>query len=157
MGLLAKTNPTATRQSVIQQAIIWGAISAVVCAGYFLWTQSAPLFWPIILLVVAILGAGLGALMEWQLDDGVEIYWIVLEAEDVFSVKIPQWEDIETVGDLYQAVVVSLRAQLPNESDAQTLSDDEVWNRLKAMLVHQLKIKPEQVVESARFYGDLGL
>jgi hypothetical protein len=88
--------------------------------------------------------------MEWQLDDGVEIYYVVRKVEDEFAVKIQTWDYIQTVDDLYRATLLSLRA------DKLTAVDEgDVWRRLRALLVRQLKLKPEIVVPSARFYIDL--
>jgi hypothetical protein len=68
MGLLDKTNPRATRQSVVRDAII----GAVVVPA-FLFAIGKPAIrphWPVLLPVFAILGAGVAALYEWQVDDG---------------------------------------------------------------------------------------
>jgi hypothetical protein len=71
MGLLDKTNPMATRESVIRWAIGGGIMSP---AMIFLHLRRTPIphrYWLPILIATAVLGAGLGALVEWQLDDGV--------------------------------------------------------------------------------------
>jgi hypothetical protein len=70
MGLLARTNPHATRASVIGQALAWGAIGAVLCLTALYWKPSLRPFWPLLVPVSMVLGAALGGLMEWQLDDG---------------------------------------------------------------------------------------
>jgi len=70
---LAKTNPNATRTSVIGWAI-GGAIAGP--ALVFLRLRSTPLVsrnWLPILLAAAIMGAVIGAVVEWQLDDGDEV------------------------------------------------------------------------------------
>jgi hypothetical protein len=70
MGLLDKTNPTATGRSVIRCAI-GGAIGASIVI--FLQLRLTPLphrYWLPVLIVAAVLGAGIGALIEWQLDGG---------------------------------------------------------------------------------------
>jgi hypothetical protein len=150
VGLLAKTNPTSTKESVIQQAWIWGAVSVAACLAYFLWMQPDLPGWPILLPFAALAGAALGALMEWQLDDGLEIYYVVKEIEDEFAVKIPEWDQIETVDDLYRATITQLR-----EANGNDVDEDDVWCRLKALLIQQLKFKPEKVVPEARFYINL--
>jgi hypothetical protein len=150
MGLLAKTNPTATRESVIREAMIFGAISMAVCLGYFLWRPPQNWAWALLAPLVGLLGGALGALMEWQLDDGVEIYYVVRKVEDEFAVKIQMWDYIQTVDDLYRATLLSLRAYKLTAVD-----EGDVWRRLRALLVRQLKLKPEIVVPSARFYIDL--
>lgn len=68
MGLLDKTNPSATRRSVIRHAII-GAI--LTPAFFFLFGKPAVrAHWPALLPVFAILGAAVAAICEWQMDDG---------------------------------------------------------------------------------------
>ena len=70
MGLLDKTNPAATRKSVIRWAI-FGAIGATIMV--FLQLRSLPRRYLLpILIAAAVAGAGIGALIEWQLDDDEE-------------------------------------------------------------------------------------
>ena len=68
MGLLDKTNPHATRKSVIQWAI-FGAVAGPLFLLFIIWNKVPVRFWWIILAAATIFGAGIGALMEWQLDD----------------------------------------------------------------------------------------
>lgn len=68
MGLLAKTNPRATRGSVLRHALTWG-----VATPLFFLALGKPFIrelWWIFVPVFAILGAGVGALAEWQIDEG---------------------------------------------------------------------------------------
>src|SRR3954471_17658361 len=139
MGLLEKTNPTATRESVIRHAFIWGAICVVVCFAYFVRRQPHYSGWPFLLPIAGLFGAAIGALMEWQLDDGLEIYYVVREVEGEFAIKISGWDRIETVDDLYRAALVSLR-----EKDAIVVDEEDIWSRLKALLVQQLAFEPEK-------------
>ena len=70
MRLLDKTNPRATRQSVIRHAII-----GAVVASAFIFAFGKPAIrahWPSLLPVFAVLGAGIFALSEWQVDDGLD-------------------------------------------------------------------------------------
>jgi hypothetical protein len=72
MALLERTNPAATGASVILWAIL-GAIFAAVLV--FLRLRLAPLldrYLVFALIAAAAAGAGIGALVEWQLDDGDE-------------------------------------------------------------------------------------
>ena len=74
MGLLDKTNPNATRKSLIRWAI-FGAIGApiyIVLRHWGHWGGTPLRYCCIILFATPILGAGIGALMEWQLDDGLD-------------------------------------------------------------------------------------
>ena len=67
MGLLDKTNPNATRRSVIRHAAL-GAIG--VPAFFFaLGKPAVRTHWRALLPVFAVLGAGVYALVEWQLHD----------------------------------------------------------------------------------------
>jgi len=67
-----KTNPRATWQSALREAAVWAIIGLV--GGLALCTFTAPLatHWPVVVPVAVVFGAGVGALMEWQLDDGTE-------------------------------------------------------------------------------------
>jgi hypothetical protein len=158
MGLLDKTNPCATRESVIRHALIFGSL---VAAGYpiaCIWSEVLRDNW-FLFPVAVVFGALMGALMEWQIDDGLEIYWVVKEAEEEFNVTIADAivDKIESVGDLFNAVLTELRANQPKLFEDDPEYSDEIWEKLKALLVHQLGLKPEQVVKAARFYQDLGL
>src|SRR3954471_12856143 len=103
MSLLAKTNPTATRESVIWNAKLWGTIVVVAYGAICILNPGWRELWWLKLPGAATFGAAMGALMEWQLDDGVEIYWVVLEVEEEFGIKIPNadWVEIETIDDLF--------------------------------------------------------
>jgi hypothetical protein len=150
VGLLDKTNPAATRESLIQNAWIFGGGTLAVGLAMCLWKQPANPGWPLVLALVSLAGAALGALLEWQMDDGIEMYHVVQEVNDEFGVTIPEWDKIDTVDDLYQATLIELRAKVGTAVD-----DEAAWRRLKALLVGQLASKPEQVVPHARFYVDL--
>jgi hypothetical protein len=68
MGLLDKTNPRATRRSVIRQALL----GAVVVPAFF-FAFGKPVIrarWVALLPVLAVLGAGVYGLAEWQVSDG---------------------------------------------------------------------------------------
>ena len=68
-GFLAKCNPTATPGSVVRQAVIWG-IAAPLFQGCVLWFLKAPaIHFQLRIPVFAVLGALVGAVMEWQWDD----------------------------------------------------------------------------------------
>jgi hypothetical protein len=69
MGLLDKTNPNATRQSVIRHALIFGAMMAVAFPIACIWLPWFREFWPVLLPMFVLAFAGIGALMEWQLND----------------------------------------------------------------------------------------
>jgi len=89
---------------------------------------------------------------------GLDIYELVLEVEEEFGVKIPNadMQRIESVGDLFDVTVKNLREQQPERFASSPRCEDEVWERLKALLVDQLALNPEQVVKPARFFDELG-
>ncbi len=154
MGLLTKTNPAATRASVIRHAMIWAVITTTAYLGYCLWSQSAIESWLPLTPLIALFGAAIGGLMEWQLDDGMELYQVVLKVEDEFGVKIPNWEAIETVGDLYRSILIALR--LSSAEDRLTRVDEQqIWIRLQGLLARELHLPSQSIVPSARFYLDL--
>lgn len=68
--LLNKTNPTATRRSIIIHAIL-GAVGGP--AFLFLlgkpWVRA---HWPVLLPVFSVLGAGIAGIAAWQVDDSAE-------------------------------------------------------------------------------------
>jgi hypothetical protein len=152
VGLLDKTNPAATRESLIRNAWIFGGGTFAVGLAMCLWKQPANSGWPFVLALVSLAGAALGALLEWQMDDGisVELFYVVQEVNDEFGITIPEWDKIETVDDLHRATLMQLR-----EREGAIVDEDDVWRRLKTLLVKQLAFKPEQVVPEAQFYIDL--
>ena len=71
-GLLAKCNPNATPGSVARQAIVCG-IAAPLFQGFVLWLINAPaIHFQLRIPAFAVLGALVGAVMEWQVDDNEE-------------------------------------------------------------------------------------
>jgi hypothetical protein len=70
MGLLDRGNPNATGRSVAIHAGIWLIIAIVVCLFASIWSPLLREGWWLFLPAAAVFGAGIGALMEWQLDDG---------------------------------------------------------------------------------------
>ncbi|MEI7924272.1 MAG: hypothetical protein WCJ40_20380 [Planctomycetota bacterium] len=67
MGLLDKTNPNATRRSVLRQSLISAITTPLV-----VFVISKPAFrrhWRVTVPIFTLMGAGIGALVEWQVDD----------------------------------------------------------------------------------------
>ena len=70
MGLLDKTNPRATRASVLRHALLFALLSVLLITGVA-WCRGVPaIYFPAIAVASAVFGAFVGGLMEWQLDDG---------------------------------------------------------------------------------------
>lgn len=70
MGLLEKTNPKATRRSVLLNAL-QGAITVplvIACVG----KPNVRKHWRITMPLFTLLGAAIGGLVEWQVDDDFE-------------------------------------------------------------------------------------
>lgn len=149
MGLLDKTNPYATRESVRRHAIIGGVIGMTVCMASLLWTMPAEPNW---LLVpgAGILCAAIAALVEWQLDDSIDLYEVLLELDDEFRLELPKDTELVTVGDMFQLILATRRLKKECSVD-----EEDTWDRLKKLLVKQVGIKPEQVTPEARFYIDI--
>jgi hypothetical protein len=57
---------------------------------------------------------------------------------------------------LYGLTLQALRKQHLERAPADLAFENGVWERLKALLVRQLGLRPEQVVPSARFFHELG-
>ncbi len=67
MGLLDKTNLNATRRSVLRQSLISAITTPLV-----VFVISKPAFrrhWRVTFPIFTLMGAGIGALVEWQVDD----------------------------------------------------------------------------------------
>jgi len=81
---------------------------------------------------------------------GLDTVELVMAIEDEFDFQIPN-EDasrLESVGDMLLYIVEKQHIEQEKE--------DEIWNRLKNIVISQLGVKPEQVTRDARFVKDLG-
>lgn len=89
---------------------------------------------------------------------GLDVYELVLEVQDLFQVRIENADAcaVESVGDLYELTLRSLRARWPSRFAENPLYPDVVWVQLKTLIVEQLGVKPADVVPSARFHYELG-
>ena len=67
MGLLDRTNPRATRRSVIRRAIL----GAFVTPTFFIALGKPEIraHWAVFIPLFSVLGLGIYALCEWQVDD----------------------------------------------------------------------------------------
>jgi hypothetical protein len=86
---------------------------------------------------------------------GLDLMEVLLEAEEEFDVKLPSDGFPDTVGGFYDRIIDSLREQRPERFDADSDYPDQVWEQLKAMLVNQLALNPDDVVRSAHWVRDL--
>lgn len=157
MGLLDKTNPFATRESVVRHAKIFGVFAAVCCGIYMIGRPSLRENWWIWLPLCSAAGAALGALMEWQLDDSLDINLVADEVEDEFGIKIPvsDREKIQTPGDLLQCVLSALAVTQANSEGSGEVDEAQVWTRLQTVLVKSIGLDRDEVTLTARFCPDL--
>lgn len=86
---------------------------------------------------------------------GLDLMEVLLEAEEQFDVKLPSDGFPDTVGGFYEIIIESLREQRPERFANDSDYAEEVWEQLKAMLVHQLAFNPDDVVRSAHWVRDL--
>lgn len=84
---------------------------------------------------------------------GLDSVELVLAVEEEFELDIPDAaaEMMMTVGDMHAFLIAELK-RLGRESNPA-----EIFEQLRAIIVRQLRIKPEKVVLSARFGKDLHL
>ena len=159
MGLFEKTNPLATRGSVVQEAKLFGALAGIAYCAVCIWYPDWRDLWWLKLPAAVAFGAGMGALIEWQVDDNIDIHWIVLEVEDEFGIEIADadWLEIDAVEDLFKCVLEGAKRTATDSLTERVANEGEIWGRLKALLVKQIGLKPEQVVKTARFCPELGV
>ena len=85
---------------------------------------------------------------------GLDTVEFILEVEDEFSIRIPDSEatNIRTVGELAQFVV-----KLVTEEYAIDLSYENVFEKLKEILVNKYAVDQEIITPNAQFVRDLRL
>ena len=83
---------------------------------------------------------------------GLEVVELVMAAEEHFAIQVDDEEAAKLVncGLFCDYIIAKLRAR----GDSRT--GDEVWSQLKAIIVEQLGVKPDDVRREAKFYEDLG-
>ena len=76
-----------------------------------------------------------------------------MAVEEHFAIEVDNVDAAKLVscGLLFDYVVGKLRVR------GDTRPDDEVWPQLKAIIVEQLGVKPEEVTKEAKFVEDLGV
>ncbi len=87
---------------------------------------------------------------------GLESVELVMAFEEEFGVEIPddEAERIITVGDARDFIVGKLRERA---EDPEAVDPEEVWSRIKAIVVDHIGVRPEKVVPEAAFIDDLGV
>ena len=82
---------------------------------------------------------------------GLDSVELVMAVEDEFGLEIPDRaaEMMMTVGDMHAFLIAELK-RFGREGNSA-----KVFEQMRAIIVRQLRIKPEKVVLSARFGKDL--
>jgi acyl carrier protein len=155
MGLLDKTNPFATRNTLTRAAVLGGLVAGIGYGVACHWHPALVSDWWFALPGAIAVGAALGFLLDWQELDQIDIGLVVQEVEREFRIKIPKedWRTIETIGDLQACVLKRLGAEAGARS-TEGDEDQEIFLRIKSALVKGLGLGPEEIEPSTRF-GDL--
>ena len=87
---------------------------------------------------------------------GLDSVELVMAFEEEFEIEIPDDEAarIITVSDARDCIVRKLRERVEN---ASAVDPEEVWSRVKTIVVEHLGVKPERVTPEAAFIDDLGV
>jgi acyl carrier protein len=82
---------------------------------------------------------------------GLDTVELVMAIEEEFSIEIPNADSarLGVLGDLSDYVVAALRQR------GETPDEGQVWERLSALVVAQLGVRPEEVTRSAHVVKDL--
>lgn len=86
---------------------------------------------------------------------GLDTVELVIGIEEEFGISISDEEAgaMITVGDIYFFVLKELSS---SNSEQSRPDENSVWERVKAVVVLQLGVKPTQVMKSSRVVEDLG-
>ena len=159
MGLLEKTNPAATyasvRRAALLGAVLFAVSYAVFAAGFHWWSDGASNWSLCGALAWTAFGAFIIGLMEWQPLDLPNVGDVAPHCEMEFAIKLnPERfgpsEEV-SVNDLYQEVLHAMRSQHHD----QPIDEDEVWNRLRNIVVDRLGVDEDEVTPQARFMYEL--
>ncbi len=82
---------------------------------------------------------------------GLDTVELVMAIEEEFSIQIADAdaEGLAVLGDMHAYVVRALRLR------GDTTDEGEVWQRLSAVVVEQLGVRPDQVTRTAHIIHDL--
>ena len=83
---------------------------------------------------------------------GLDTVELVMAIEEEFGIDIPNSDaaQLAVLGDMHTYVVRALRQR------GGTPDEGQVWERLSAVVVAQLGVRPEQVTRTAHIIYDLG-
>jgi acyl carrier protein len=84
---------------------------------------------------------------------GLDAVDLVMEIESEFHIEIPNKVavKIRRVGEMQDYIVQALRLR------GETPDEERVWERLTAVVVRRLGVRPDRVTRSAEFVKDLHL
>ena len=87
---------------------------------------------------------------------GLDSVELVMAFEEEFEIEITDQEaqHIITVGDARDCILGKLQARA---ADPSAIDPEEVWLRVKRIVVYHLGLKPEKVTPEAGFVDDLGV
>jgi acyl carrier protein len=82
---------------------------------------------------------------------GLDTVELIMAVEEEFNVEIPNADaaKLGVLGDLHDYVVGAVRKR------GETPSEEEVWQRLKKVVIAQLGVRPDEVKRSAHIVEDL--
>ena len=87
---------------------------------------------------------------------GLDSVELVIAIEEEFGLTISDDEAaaMHTVGDVYYFVIDRLAGKCGHASEDD---EDSVWERVKKIVVLQLRVKPDKVMKNSNFVKDLGM
>ena len=87
---------------------------------------------------------------------GLDTVEIVLWAEKAFGITISDADagKVCTIGDFS---LLNHRLMLAKNSLKNTTNEEEIYNKIKALLIEQYAVKENQISREARFIKDLSL
>ena len=83
---------------------------------------------------------------------GLDTVELVMAVEEEFGIEIPTAaaERLLSVGGMQDYIVETL------QSRGTSMGEQEIWQRLRQIVVDQLGVRPEEVTREAEFVRDLG-
>jgi acyl carrier protein len=93
---------------------------------------------------------------------GLELAEIVMDAEDLFKISIPEsdGERIRRAGDFHSLISKQLEQRNWSKSidhpEGPKWTEDEIWKELRHMIARGLNVPLERVTKESRFVEDLG-
>ena len=82
---------------------------------------------------------------------GLDTVELVMAVEEEFEIEIPNSAAMRmlSVGDMQDFVMLTLQTR------GAPVDEDDIWKRLRALIVYQLGVRPDEVKREAEFVRDL--